>query len=134
MREIDGYFFYGLGGSLPAPGTTPNEFYEQQYADLLNQLRPRIKEPHKWIFLIHQPPLNTVADRLSADRHVGSKALREFIERVQPLIYFTGHIHEGKGKDQIGRTVIVNPGPFRFGNFAIAEIQGDDVKVELKRI
>ena len=134
VREIDGYFFFGIGGSLPAPGTTPNELYEEQFSDILNQLRPKIKEPHKWIFLIHQPPFNTIADRLSANRHVGSKALRNFVKEVQPLVYFTGHIHEGRGTDQIGQTVVVNPGPFHYGNFAVAEIAGTSVNVELRKI
>ncbi len=32
-------------------------------------------------------------------RHVGSAAVRRFIERHRPLACFTGHIHEAAGMD-----------------------------------
>ncbi len=132
MREINGYYFWGLGGSLPAPGGTPNELTEQQFENILNSLSKQIKEPQNLILLIHQPPFNTRADGLYGNEHVGSFALRRFVEQVQPLAYFTGHIHEGKGIDFIGKTVIVNPGPLRNGGFASAKLEGHSIKVEIK--
>jgi len=42
--------------------------------------------------------------------HVGSKAVREVIEKYQPLLGLHGHIHESKGYDKIGRTLVINPG------------------------
>ncbi len=132
MREINGYYFWGLGGSLPAPGGTPNELTEKQFENILNSLSKQIKEPQNLILLIHQPPFNTRADCLYGNEHVGSFALRRFVEQVQPLAYFTGHIHEGKGIDFIGKTVIVNPGPLRNGGFASAKLEGHSIKVEIK--
>jgi hypothetical protein len=44
-----------------------------------------------------------------------------------------GHIHEARGQAKIGNTVVVNCGPARDGNYAVAEV-GDDVRVELKRV
>ncbi|APF18806.1 metallophosphoesterase family protein [Caldithrix abyssi] len=130
-REIDGYFFWGLGGALPAPGKTPNELSEEQYELILKNLRLQIRQPEKLILLVHQPPFGTLADRLSDNQHVGSKALRRFVEEMQPLAYFTGHIHEGQSIDYIGRTVIVNPGPLRIGGFAKVCLKGDAVEVGL---
>ena len=131
LREFNGYYFWGLGGALPAPGGTPNELSEQQFELILNKLTPQIQNPRKLIVLVHQPPFNTLADRLVGDRHVGCKALRRFIEKVQPLAYFTGHIHEGQSIDSIGRTVIVNPGPLRSGGYALATVNDDSIHVEI---
>jgi len=41
---------------------------------------------------------------------VGSTAVRTFVEKHQPLLGLHGHIHECKGVDRIGRTLIINPG------------------------
>ncbi len=71
------------------------------------------------IFLFHTPPYKTKLDRAALDGkmvdhapldvHVGSIAVREFIEKNQPLITLHGHIHEssrmtGQWQDKIGRT------------------------------
>jgi Icc-related predicted phosphoesterase len=73
------------------------------------------------IFLFHAPPWNTDLDRASLDgktidhapldTHIGSIAIRRFIENRQPLITLHGHVHEsprltGTWKQQIGRTWI----------------------------
>jgi len=71
------------------------------------------------VVLFHTPPHETRLDRLAADGkmvdhvpldlHVGSIAVRRFIERRQPLLTLHGHIHEstrlsGYWRDRIGRT------------------------------
>ena len=44
-----------------------------------------------------------------------------------------GHIHESQGVDTIGKTVIVNPGPFMTGNYAEVELEeGKAPRVELR--
>jgi len=58
--------------------------------------------------------------------------VRSFIEQEQPLICFTGHIHEGVGIDSIGKTKIVNPGPFKDGGYALANITSEQAFVEIK--
>ena len=40
----------------------------------------------------------------------GSLAVREAIERYQPLVGLHGHIHESGGRFRIGRTQTFNPG------------------------
>ena len=54
---------------------------------------------------------------IGASQHVGSRALRGFVERHQPPLLLSGHIHESPRvsssyRDTLGRTVIVNPGQF----------------------
>ena len=40
----------------------------------------------------------------------GSQAVRNVIERYQPLIALHGHIHESRGTVKIGKTICINPG------------------------
>jgi len=66
----------------------------------------------KIILIAHQPPYNTATDYLPHWGKVGSKSIRNFIKKYQPLYCITGHIHENFGKrDKIGKTEIINPGP-----------------------
>lgn len=74
----------------------------------------------KAIFLFHSPPYKTSLDRagldgvkvdhVPVDVHVGSIAIKEFIEKRQPMLSLHGHIHEssritGKWKEKIHQTV-----------------------------
>ncbi len=71
------------------------------------------------IFLFHGPPYKTNLDRVAldgrridhaeVDPHVGSIAIKRFIEKFQPHITLHGHIHEsaritGNWKDKIGKS------------------------------
>lgn len=73
----------------------------------------------KTVFLFHAPPYQTNLDRAALDGrmidgvpmdiHVGSIAIRQFIESKQPYLTLHGHIHEsailtGSWNDRIGRT------------------------------
>ncbi len=75
------------------------------------------------VFLFHTPPCDTSLDRaaldgktyehVALDVHVGSIAVRRFIEERQPLLTLHGHVHEaaritGEWKIRIGRTVCIN--------------------------
>jgi uncharacterized protein len=75
------------------------------------------------IFLFHTPPYDTGLDHAALDGqkvdyapldvHVGSIAVRRFIESKQPLLTLHGHIHEsaritGIWKEQIGRTITLS--------------------------
>ena len=111
------------GWSNITPWHTYREEDEDQlrarYAPMLAQLR----DPRNSVFNIHVPPYNCTLDEvpeLTDDlqpKHagrslvpVGSHAVREAIEQVQPLLGLFGHIHEGKGACRIGRTLCINPG------------------------
>lgn len=67
------------------------------------------------VCLFHAPPFATLLDVLYDGRHVGSLAIRDFIEKKQPLLCLHGHIHESmlmtaSIADKIGKTVCINPG------------------------
>ena len=69
----------------------------------------------KTIIAPHPPPKDTELDMLYDGNHVGSRSLRAFIEKNQPYLVLSGHIHEsptmsGKIKDKIGKTLCIQPG------------------------
>ena len=119
-REFRGYTLFGLSGSLPCPGKTPHEYTEEEFEAILAGM---VIPPGKPLLMVsHQPPYGTVNDQVSPGFHVGSNTIRRFIENHQPLICFTGHIHEGIGIDHIGKTAVVNPGPAGNGGYVITEM------------
>ena len=74
-----------------------------------------INEPVRTVLVAHSPPHLTRCDVLFDGRHIGSKALRRWIERRQPLLSLHGHIHEsprisGAFADCLGATTVINPG------------------------
>jgi uncharacterized protein len=99
--QIAGYNVAGLGYSNPTPFDTPGEYSEQELRERLdkfNRLDPLV-------LICHTPPKGTLLDRAAEGQHFGSVAIREFIEREQPLYFFCGHIHEAAGQQAtFGRT------------------------------
>ncbi len=73
------------------------------------------REPARTVAVVHCPPFGTVCDLLLSREHIGSRALRRWIERRQPLLALHGHIHEspwvsGAFCQRLGATTVVNPG------------------------
>jgi len=67
------------------------------------------------IYVFHCPPFQTNLDMLPNKQHVGSKSIKEFIEKEKPLMTLHGHIHEtvtasGEFMEKIGDTICINPG------------------------
>lgn len=87
-------------------------------ADLCNSLFS--KKPDKTIYIMHSPPYKTNLDLVSRG-HIGSIAVRLFIEKYQPYLTLHGHVHEtvqisGNFKDNIGKTLCMSPGNERYDN------------------
>lgn len=97
----------------------------------LNQISMCERISKKMVIISHQPAWGTDVDLQASTRHSGSPAVRSFIEDYQPALAISGHIHEAYGIDRIGDTVLVNPGPFRNGRYAIIDLSTDPVKAEL---
>jgi Icc-related predicted phosphoesterase len=97
----------GLGYSNITPFNTPGEYSEEEIAKALapfDNLKPLY-------LVVHFPPLGTRLDEFAAGKHAGSPTLREWVDRVQPIYLFCGHIHECSGHlDQIGATQAFNVG------------------------
>lgn len=131
---LDGIALCGVGGALPFAGRFV--FGEDELAEFLEDSIRDVPEHLPKILVCHQPPFNTRCDVLPDGQHVGSHAVRAFIERVQPLICFTGHIHEAVGIDSIGQTQLINPGPLWHSRcYAFAEIQHGSVQtLEIRQV
>lgn len=114
---IGGMGIMGLGGSNYTPFNTPYEFSEPELAAFLAAGYAQIEDTANFILVSHTPPVETKTDRLKNGRHVGSMAVRTFIEEKQPLLCMTGHIHESRGRDYIGRTLVLNPGMMKDGGY-----------------
>jgi len=109
----------------PTPWKTPRECSEKELGKKLEKEFSRVKGAENLICNFHAPPYNTsidLAPKLKKDQtvvtsagmpvmeHVGSKAVREFVEKHQPYLGLHGHIHESCGSTIIGRTLCLNPG------------------------
>lgn len=105
--EIDGLRFFGLGYGVPVTpfGAWSCDLTEEFAADLLARCEAAD------VMILHSPPKG-IADRTSGGISVGSTAILEAIERVQPTLALCGHIHDSWGQNgHIGRTRVVNLGP-----------------------
>lgn len=70
------------------------------------------------VYVVHTPPWGTDLDVMHGRTHIGSRALRAFLERAQPPLALHGHVHEspaltGAIQARLGRTLCVNPGASR---------------------
>jgi uncharacterized protein len=134
-RVVNEHAFVGVGGSLPCPGSTPNEIGETGFESILAQAMHENSDLARPLILVsHQPAHGTKLDRISQGRFSGSQAIRRFIEQYQPVLAISGHIHEARGIDYIGSCTLVNPGPFRQGHFAVVDLKDGQVRVELKHL
>jgi len=120
---IEGLAFIGVGGALYSPNRSPNEISEAHFKLFLEDAVAGLEDTCPQILVCHQPPFQVQVDKTWSDLHIGSKMIRTFIEENQPLICFSGHVHEGVGIDEIGSTKVINPGPlWEGGRYAYAEI------------
>lgn len=125
-RKFMGYNLFGFGSSNFTPSRDGNVNFEEEIREGLGA----VKSKENMILLTHAPPMDTRLDRIHSGKHIGSVALRGFIEEHQPLLAVCGHIHEARGVDKIGGTAMVNPGTADTG-YAIADVDGKKVKVEM---
>src|ERR1700675_1577333 len=123
ILQIDGFSMISTGWSNHTPCNTHREETEEKLAERIEAMASQVPDASKAIFNLHCPPFKSGLDEapaIDADlrllhggralRPVGSTAVREAIERHQPLISLHGHIHESKGAVKIGKTLSINPG------------------------
>jgi len=114
-----------LGFSNITPWKCPRDVPEEELGNKIQKLVSELKSPENCIFNFHCPPFDSgldTAPHLDENLRpvfkagevemipVGSRSVREAIQRYQPLLGLHGHIHESKGFLKIGRTMCLNPG------------------------
>ncbi|MFC1523881.1 metallophosphoesterase [Thermodesulfobacteriota bacterium] len=124
---------FGVGGANPTPFNTPLEYQEEHIAEILETGFAEVRQAKCQIMVTHAPPLNTKTDRIKAGVHVGSKAVRSCIQQHQPDLCLTGHIHESRGEDVIGRTRIFNPGMIQEGCWIEITHTPEELSAQIKK-
>jgi Icc-related predicted phosphoesterase len=82
------------------------------------------------VVVSHEPPYGT-QDKVFLGKHAGDKDLREIVEKYKPRLILCGHIHEDPGKDEIGKTIVVNCSMGKRGEGALIDI---NEKISVKMI
>lgn len=125
--------FFGLGGMAvrnPAKMSDLDRFYipmDDAYKSLVNASL-ELPAQRRTVVLSHQPPLGA-CDIIHSGESVGSKSLRRYVDEFHPDLLICGHIHEDRGRAQLGQTTVVNAGEMRQGFAAIIDLD-EQIKVE----
>jgi len=89
------------------------------------------------IFITHNVPYKTKLDvckqkgSYAYKKHLGSTIARKMCLKYKPLLCIGGHIHEGCGKDKLGKTTLINAG---FGKDSNILIDLDEKKGKIRKI
>ena len=142
----DEHEMLSVGKANITPWKCPRDVTEEELGKTIERLVSELEDPKRAIFNFHVPPFNTyldVAPELDENLrqvvragqismvNVGSTAVREAIQKYQPLLGLHGHIHESKGVEKLGNTLCINPGSEYFDgvlNGVIVIIDRDRVK------
>jgi uncharacterized protein len=123
--DDQGHQLASFGYSNLTPWDSYREMTEDDLLAHLTRLCNKLDNPERAVFNFHVPPYGTGLDEapvLDSDLRVqtavgqvkmaavGSTAVKETIERFQPLASLHGHVHESAGFRRIGRTIALNPG------------------------
>ena len=107
------------------PWNCPRDIPDEDLHKKIVAMADTVRNMDGCIFNLHCPPYDTGIDTApeldkdlkpktrsgqSSEIPAGSKAVRQTIEKYQPLLGLHGHIHESRGEARIGRTVCLNPG------------------------
>lgn len=89
------------------------------------------------IYIMHSPPFGTRLDLIQGGKSAGSRSIKTFLERNQPLLTLHGHIHEsaelsGAYMDRIGKTLSINPGQSAWSGRDVMKLHA--VTFEIERI
>lgn len=129
-KIINGVGFYGFGGAK-TPFGTPFEPEESEIEIGLRSGYEVVKNAKVKVQLTHTPPAKTSLDMVFSGNHVGSEAVRKFIEEKKPLVAICAHIHEGTGIDHLNETWVINVGKFTEGQFGLIDIDGGKARVKI---
>jgi Icc-related predicted phosphoesterase len=121
MVDLEGHEMITSSASNPTPWDTPREMSEEDLETHLFELCGLVKNFETAIFNFHVPPYGYSLDlcpkldenlTMAADEkiHAGSIGAKKAIEKFQPLLGLHGHIHESRGAQKSGRTLLINPG------------------------
>jgi Icc-related predicted phosphoesterase len=129
-KKIENVGFYGFGGAR-TPYNTPLEPREEEIEEGLTKAYEEIKKCEFRVQVTHMPPARTKLDVLFTGAHVGSEVIRNFIEKMQPTVAISAHIHEARGLDELGKTKLINSGRFPEGYCGLITLEKGNVNTKI---
>lgn len=120
---LEGERFGFVGGALPTPLKVPGEISEEEMASRLDAIG------EVDVLCTHIPPAvrELCFDTLAGHPERGSKDILRYIEDVQPVRAYFGHVHQPLvSVMHIGRTMCVNVGYFRATGRAFPHRNGQE--------
>ena len=96
---------------------------------------PKPLHPKRTTYVMHSPPFGTHLDLIQGGKSAGSRSIKAFIERNQPLLTLHGHIHEspelsGAYIDRIGKTLSINPGQSAWSGRDVMKLHAVTCEIE----
>lgn len=119
LQIDDSHEMISTGFANMTPWNCPRDIPENELAQKIQALAQGVADMQHCIFNFHCPPFGSGLDSAPELKDlkptgisvpVGSVAVRDAIEKYQPLLSLNGHIHESYGFRKIGRTLCLNPG------------------------
>ena len=143
--ELGDYQMASTGWSNVTPWRTYREEPEDVLAQRLERVIAKLTNPPERVILnLHCPPYASGLDDAPgvdenftlkrggrAPEPVGSRAVRDVIQKLQPVLTLHGHIHESRGYAHIGSSLCINPGSaYEQGDLlgAVIDLNGKKVK------
>jgi len=112
------YTLAGFGGGIH--GSAGKVLYSE--LEVSKKLEKLLKGEENVVLATHMPPKETSIDLASNGFHGGSAAVRQAIEKHQPLLHLCGHIHEAIGEEMLGKTRSMNVGAIKEGHALLLEL------------
>jgi uncharacterized protein len=142
VLDLGGFSMVSMGWTNPTPWDTFREAPEDELAEKIEAVAQHVPDMGRTIFNFHAPPYGTGLDDAPAldenlrpmhggavMKAVGSVAVRDAINRHQPLLSVHGHIHESRGIKKMGRTLAINPGSV----YGDGVLQGAVIELDVKK-
>jgi Icc-related predicted phosphoesterase len=148
VRISDVHEMASLGWSNFTPWKTPRECGEEELHEKIEKMVASIQDMSNAVFNFHVPPVDSMLDgapKLDTSVYpprpvmaggqmmyfgAGSKAVRDAIQKYQPLLGLHGHIHESRAGMKLGRTLCINPG----SEYGEAILRGVIVELSDKKV
>lgn len=145
LQLDDDHELVSWGWSNITPFQSHREQPEDALAASLHAMTSQLRDPSRAILNLHVPPFDSGLDEapvldatLTVQQQagqvkfgpVGSTAVREAIEALQPMLGLHGHIHESAGIRRIGRTIAINPG----SDYSTGALNGALVTLERDKV
>lgn len=137
LQEVrgDGLFVDGESAVLEGVRVTACPWWDgpvsrDELESLLEREAAKVQDGQRWIWSHHSPPDGSPVS-WSGRKYDGDEYLRGWIDRFQPDVVFSGHVHnspfyaQGAWFDRLGKTWVFNPGrqPGQSPSFIVLDLE-----------